>query len=87
MRRSRKGTYFRIDAVIRFLASRAEGHHYSAYGVAAGLDTTFDPFCTKYQAKRAIAYAIAEGYVERAPQTVGRSVTYRATAKGRRYAR
>lgn len=86
-RRSRNGTYFRIDAVIRFLASRAEGHRYTASGVAFGLDDARDPGCTKHQAKRAIEFAIAEGYAERAPQTIGRAVTYRATAKGRRYAR
>lgn len=83
--RSRNGTYFRIDAVIRFLATRQPGHHYTASGVANDLDLDLDPGCTKSQARRAIDYAIAAGFVERAPETVGRAVTYRATAKGRRY--
>lgn len=83
--RSRNGTYFRIDRVIRFLGTRSPGHYYTSSGVARALDMAPDPGCTKSQAQRAIDYAIAAGFVERAPETVGRAVTYRATEKGRRY--
>lgn len=80
---SPKGTFFRADAVLQFLAKQKPDTAWTAYGVAAGIQKV-DPGCSKHQARYALGLNLEEGYVEISRDHGGRATLFRATDKGRK---